>query len=148
VLILVTAGCAVAAFAIARLVRWAYGDGIGSATFRGYAFAAIVVAFIGLALWRILDPLPSAIDLVLGILAGIFLLSAIRAAWREQPTERLPRGVENTPLLMACVIAAMIAIALVAGFGGCIGGLDCSIEHAGLPAGGVHVDALPAGNWE
>ena len=133
-----------AALAIVAALRWAYGDGPGSGNVRAWPLAALVVAIGAFAIWRILrlpDGVLTVFDATLGILAGLLIVAALKAAWRDGPFERMPKGRENTPFLVMILVGAFAAFALWTG--------AASLwNEPRIPPGGLRVDALPPGNWQ
>ena len=137
-------GAALAAFGITAALRWAYGDGPGSGRCRPWPLAALVVAIGAFVVWRILrmqDGALTIFDATAGILGGILIAGALKAAWADGPFERTPKGHENTPLIVM-VFACVLAVTAL-----WLGAVSLWNEPQ-LPSGGVHVDVLPPGNWE
>lgn len=133
-------GATIAALLIAAALRWAYRGG----NIRAWPMAGLVVALAALAVWRIIqmqDAPLSVLDVVAGVLCGLFLWSALKAAWADGPFERMPKGRENTPMFVL-IVAGAIALGAVA-----FSAHSLTMETR-LPEGGLHVDALPPGNWQ
>ena len=139
-------GAAIAALAIAGVMRRAYGDGPGSDSCKPLALTALVVSLTALALWRILELQSgalNAIDVTLGVLCALLLVRGLKLAWADGPFERTPRNRENTPFMVAVALCFLIGLSLLASF--------APVFHPGPTMalqGGTHVDVLPPGNWE
>jgi hypothetical protein len=157
---------AIGALLVVAAVRWAWRD----ARRRPWQWG-LVIGLALLSVWRILrmqDGPLTTIDVMLGFLAGLLLFNAIKTAWSDGPFERdvkadgFGKGYENSALLPFILAGSLAALLLVYGFG-CLGLLTCEAngwrwlawEYPGpseqittLPAGGVHVDELPPGNWK
>jgi hypothetical protein len=129
------------ALAIVGALRWAYGNGPGSGQCRPWPLTGLVVAVGAFAVWRILhlqDGVLTIFDATLGILAGLLIAAALKAAWRDGPFERTPKGIENTPFLVMIFAGALALGALWLG--------AASIwREPHIPSGGMHVEALPPG---
>lgn len=130
-------GAAIAALLIAAVFRWAYRGG----NVRGWPMACLVAALAALAIWRMfkMTDAPTAVDVVLGILAGLLIFNGIKAAWGDGPFDRMPRGEENTPMFVLLLTGAIGVGALLFTFG-CAGGVLMACTDDGLRYAG---DGVP-----
>jgi hypothetical protein len=153
-LLMIVPGAALAAFAIAAIVRWTYGDGIGSRSLRPIPFGIALSSLTVAALWRIAnlrEPVWLGFDVVLGILAAMLLVAIVRAAWIDRRDSSRPRKQENTPWIVLVGCALLVAAFALVTFGCLPFDFCASPSHiaftgdAPLPPGGTHVDVLPPG---
>ena len=158
-------GATLAALLIAAAVRWAYGSGPGSGNCRAWPLTFLVAALAAFVVWRILQwqsGVLTVLDATAGILCGILLMQAIKAAWADGPFDRMPMGLygrhENTPMGVL-IIAGVFALGILAFSFGCVGSVLFVCEPDGdrflvwgyvpaLPPGGLRVDMLPPGDWQ
>lgn len=133
-------GATIAALLIAAALRWAYRGG----DIRAWPMTGLVVALAAFVVWRILrlqDGVLTVLDAVAGILCGLLLWSALKAAWADGPFERMPKGRENTPMFVL-IVAGAIAFGAVA-----FSAYSLTMGPR-LPEVGLRVETLPPGNWQ